>query len=136
MKPPTHDLIQRLIELAGLEDRLAAVRSNREEQTNVNALMESLRANVPMAVLMAHDRMRSKGKDSVAEVRNGVCSGCHIAVALGNMQRLKIGTLHRCGNCGRFLYIAEEAEEERGQEASLPLQTRRKSSTAPASREK
>jgi len=74
--------------------------------------MESLRGNVPTGVLIAHDQMKSKGKRSVAEVRNGVCSGCHLTQAVGNVHGLKSGSLHRCGNCGRFLYVVEEDEQE------------------------
>lgn len=65
-----------------------------------------------VSVLMAHDQMRSKGKRSVAEVRHGVCSGCHLALAIGNAHEIKTGSLRRCGNGGRFLYVVEEEEKE------------------------
>jgi len=53
----------------------------------------------------------ARGKRSVAEVRHGVCSGCHIALAIGNAHEIKTGSLRRCGNCGRYLYVVEEDGE-------------------------
>jgi hypothetical protein len=112
MKRYVHDIVRRLMELTSLEERLATCSQHREERTNIEALIESLRANMPVGVLIAHDRMQARGKQSVAEVRKGVCSGCHLGLGFGNVNRLKAGSLHRCGNCGRFLYLVEEEEED------------------------
>lgn len=111
MKAYAHDIVQRLLELRALEERLVEFRRSREQTIDVTALIESLRANIPLTELLVHDRMRDKGKHSVAEVRRGVCSACHLALALGNVAALRRGELHRCGNCGRYLYLEEEEEQ-------------------------
>lgn len=110
MKSYIHDVVRRLLELHGLEERLAALRRDPDEHTNAQALIESLRANLPMGVLLVHDRMRARGKRSVAEVRQGVCSGCHLAIGVGNVASLRGGEIRRCGHCGRYVYIVEEDE--------------------------
>ena len=112
MRSQVHDIVSRLLELLALEERLEGSARSREKACDVSALIGSLRANIPLSALLGHDRMRDKGKRSVAEVRHGVCTGCHLAIALGNVAALRRGDLRRCGNCGRFLYLVEEAEKE------------------------
>src|SRR5262245_10068702 len=82
MKTLVHDIVRQLLELQALEERRER---NREKKAEVQALIESLRANLPAAVLIDHDRMRNKDKASVAEVRRGICTGCHLALAVGNV---------------------------------------------------
>ena len=82
---------------------------------SLDRLIESLRANLPVSVLIIHDRMQGTGKKSVAEVHHGVCAGCHLGLGIGNVAALRRGDLQRCGNCGRYLYLVEEdaAESQR-----------------------
>jgi hypothetical protein len=100
-------------------------------------LIDSLRANISLPVLIDHDRLpcgvvpaftprgeRARGKRSVVEVRRGVCSGCHLGLAIGNVNALKAGILRRCGNCGRYLYVVEEEENE-SPPAPTPAKPRR-----------
>ncbi len=110
MKTYAHDIVRRLIELQSLEERLAEFQRSHEKSADVQALIESLRANLPVTVLINHDRMRTKDKASVAEVRHGVCIGCHLALAVGNVADLRRGDMRQCGNCGRYLYLVEEEE--------------------------
>ena len=77
MKTYAHDIVQRLLELQSLEERLEQFQRSKEKTADVQALIESLRSNLPVSVLIDHDRMRKKGKASVAQVRHGVCSACH-----------------------------------------------------------
>jgi hypothetical protein len=82
--------------------------------------------------------LRARGKRSVAEVRYGVCFGCHLGLAIGNVNALKTGVLRRCGNCGRYLYVVEEEEENESPPAPPPAKPRRnareKSTTAQGDR--
>jgi predicted nucleic acid-binding Zn-ribbon protein len=113
MKSYIEDIVRRLMELHSLEERLAVFQRNHEKSADVQALIESLRANLPVGVLIYHDRFRAAGKRSVAEVRHGVCSGCHMVVPIGTLADLKHGDrLHRCGSCGRFIYLVEEEESD------------------------
>ncbi|MBE0544555.1 MAG: hypothetical protein IH623_24720 [Verrucomicrobia bacterium] len=126
MKSHTHDLVSRLLELHVLEERLAAALRNQNERTKVEALLASLRASLPVGVLTVHDQMKTRGKRSVAEVRHGVCSGCHLELAIGNVNEVKAGILRRCGNCGRFLLAVEEAASNESPLAQVPTKPRRK----------
>lgn len=122
MKSYIHDIVRRLLELHGLEERLAVLRRDPDERTNAEALIESMRGNLPVGVLIAHDQMRAKGKRSVAEVRRGFCSGCHLALGVGNVAALRAGDLRQCGNCGRLVYLVDEDEAEGSTPAKPKLQ--------------
>jgi predicted nucleic acid-binding Zn-ribbon protein len=113
-----NDIVRRLMELAALEERLATLKRDGRTAASVTALIESLRANIPLGVLITHDRMRSRDRHCVAEVRHGVCGGCHLALAVGNVAAVRHGDLHRCGNCGRYLFIVEEKEPAEAAPAS------------------
>lgn len=117
MTSQIHDIVRRLMELAALEERLTTLKRDGQTAASVTALIESLRANIPLGVLITHDRMRNRGRRCVAEVHHGVCTGCHLALAVGNVAAVRHGDLHCCGNCGRYLYIVED---EKPAEATSP----------------
>jgi predicted nucleic acid-binding Zn-ribbon protein len=121
MKNPIHETVSRLLELHLLEERLATFRRSSEDVCDVEALIDSLRGSIPVPVLIDHDRLRSRGKRSVAEVRHSVCSGCHLVLAVGNVHALKAGALRRCGNCGRYLYFVEGENEPEPESAARTL---------------
>ncbi len=103
------DIRQRLVQLNRLEDQLEASRRRRNGCLDDEALIESLRANISPSLLVHHDRLRSRGRQSVAEVRQGVCSGCHMGLPIGTVSAVKRqSTLLRCENCSRFIFLAEE----------------------------
>jgi predicted nucleic acid-binding Zn-ribbon protein len=120
MKSFVPEVVVRLLELHSLEERLEVFRRNHEKNASTQALIESLRANLPIGILVAHDRFRAAGKKSVVEVRQGVCAGCHLGLAIGNLAALRRGELMRCGNCGRYLYLVEEEPAE----AEAPARSR------------
>ena len=71
--------------------------------------LELLRTKVPGSILEIFDRWLGRGKKAVAVVRGGVCSECHLKVAIGVLAQLAAGDqLARCGNCGRLLYLPVE----------------------------
>jgi predicted nucleic acid-binding Zn-ribbon protein len=110
MKSNMHNVVRQLIELHALEERLENGPRHAEEQSRAEMRIESLRASLPVGVLLTHDHMRAKGKRSVAEVRRLVCSGCHLTLGLGNVAALRRGEIHRCGHCGRYVYLQEGEE--------------------------
>jgi hypothetical protein len=70
------------------------------------AAIEELRKSIPEPILTRYDRLVAQGKKGVAVVRNGVCSQCHIGVAIGALAGLaQEGDIRACGNCGRYLYL-------------------------------
>lgn len=110
------ETIECLRQLQGLEDRLVA-RPQRGQTTkpkaNVQALIQSLRSKILPGILAHHDALCAKGKRSLAAVRHGVCSGCHMALASGNLNALARGDeLRRCGNCGRYLYLLQDEQDD------------------------
>ncbi len=109
MKNQIHEIVRRLLELHRLEELLAT--PNPGERATTEAQIQSLRADIPKGVLIIHNQARTRGKRSVAEVRRGVCSGCHLALGVGNVAALRAGEMRRCGNCGRYVYVVEGAEE-------------------------
>ena len=106
------DLLRQLIQLNRLEDEYVLAQASGRSTLNSQALMESLRANMPLAVLTHHDRLRSRGRKSIAAVRNGVCSGCHMNLPTGSLAEIKRqSTLVKCDTCARFLFVAAEPPE-------------------------
>ena len=73
---------------------------------NQPAAIEAIRKTIPDLVLTRYDRLVAQGKKGVAAVRNGVCTGCHISVAIGALAGLaQEGDIRTCGNCGRYLFL-------------------------------
>lgn len=103
------ETIRALQQLHVLEDEITELKPKQDPKPETTALIEALRAKVPPTVLGHHDRMRVRGKRSLAEVRNGVCAGCHTSVAVGTVNILRRGEdIQLCGNCGRYLFISPE----------------------------
>lgn len=106
---PFADLRQKLEQLNRLEDEGTATRRSGRSTLDSEALIESLRANFPLNVLLQHDRLRARGRRSLAEVRNGVCSGCHMSLPSGTMLDVRReSALVKCDYCGRFLFLAKD----------------------------
>ncbi len=106
-----------LRELHGFEERLAGVRG--ATLVRMREKIEEVRAKVPGPVLSHHDRVRARGRRSVAAVRNWVCCSCFLQVPVGNRAALVTGNdLAVCGHCGAFLYLDVAPEPEREQEAA------------------
>lgn len=109
---PIAYLRQRLEQLNQLEDDGTLAKRTGRSALNSEALMESLRANMPVGVLAHHDHLRARGRRSVAEVRHGVCSGCHMSLPTGLQAEVQHeSTLLKCETCGRFIFPAVEAVE-------------------------
>jgi len=103
------DLQQKLERLNRLEAEGAMTRRSGRSALGSEAVMESLRANIPLNVLVQHDRLRARGRQSVAKVKNGVCSGCHMSLPSGTLSEVKReSTLVKCDYCGRFVFVANE----------------------------
>lgn len=78
-------------------------------QSPTNTAIEELRKSIPAQFLQHYDRLRARGKKGVAMVRHGVCSQCHMQVAVGLLASLRHeDALYRCQTCGAFLCLAPE----------------------------
>jgi hypothetical protein len=70
--------------------------------------VQTLREQVPSDMLVRFDKFLGRGKKGVALVQNSICKGCQIAVPPGTVNSLIQGVgAQICGNCGRYLYLAE-----------------------------
>ena len=71
--------------------------------------IKALRSEIPESLLRIFDRFMARKRKPVAVVRNGVCSECHLQVAVGILGSLAFGqAVQQCGNCARFLYLPED----------------------------
>lgn len=79
------------------------------EMLETNVLCERLLEQQPQSkVLLDRLRTRLDGKrhfGAFAPIRERRCSGCHMTVASGRLQRAKSGEFINCACCSRFLYI-------------------------------
>jgi predicted nucleic acid-binding Zn-ribbon protein len=131
MKKYIHWTVSRLLELHALEGRATASQKGHSVSGNGKESINTLRAKIPLSFLLEHDRQRHQGKRSVAGVRHGVCSGCHSGVSAHTLKALRAGILRGCDNCGRYLYVVEEANEPSPAPKSAKVTRRvRKRSTA------
>jgi len=103
------DLFQKLEQLNRLEEEQELARRSGHSALDPEARIESLRSNIPLNVLIQHDRLRARGRCSVAKVKNAVCSGCHMSLPVGTLSEVKRQShLVKCDYCGRFLLQAQD----------------------------
>ncbi len=93
-----------------------------------------LREQIPAEMIDIYERFRVRGRKAVALVRNGVCGECHLRIPMGTLVDLMHGELQRCGNCGRYLYLPEDAPLTVSTSSSAPRPV--ETNTAPRKRRK
>lgn len=100
-------VIERLREVIALECKVDALNDNGVAVGKALAQeMAEARSLIPTAILGHHDRMRARGKRSVAPVRNGVCGACHLRLPISHAISMNpTHDLEVCDNCGVFLYV-------------------------------
>ena len=114
-----NNLLQDLIRLQSIEFEESA-------EKNTEAVTAELRAKIPAQILGHYDRLVVKGKKGVTGVRGKVCTGCHMQVPLATIMTLKHGTdIQLCENCGRYLYLLEEAGTEAAESDAAPRPARK-----------
>jgi hypothetical protein len=73
------------------------------------AMITELRKLVPPPVLSHFDRLVVRGKKSVALVRHGVCTECHIRVPVGTLASLITPhDVYLCDSCSCYLLLPVE----------------------------
>jgi len=114
-------LTQHESEFAGLKEMLgdksaeADKRIAELEQQRTQALTgrDELAVKVPRDVLSRYDAIRTRRATGVAEVRDGICQGCRMAVR--PMQYIVIQReegIERCSHCQRYLYWGPWLQDE------------------------
>lgn len=71
------------------------------------ARISQLRRDISTDLLAKYDRLATRGKKPVSLVRNGVCTHCHIRLAIGVVFQLTQGRGAICDACGRFLRLED-----------------------------
>lgn len=104
------NIIPTLRQLAALRVDMRGLAVKSPHRAQLIRQIDSLRAVLPTVILGHHDRLRERGKMTVAAVSNGVCGACHLV-----LPRSRVLDLHRpgnalnvCDNCGVFIYLADE----------------------------
>lgn len=72
-----------------------------------------LRAQIPAPVLAHYNRLVVNRVKPVAEVRRGICGGCHLKLASWVRQAAADDDLHLCENCGAYLVFVPDDEPAR-----------------------
>jgi hypothetical protein len=109
MNPTRSSISRNLRQLCALEMPGSPLRG-RFSRGELQRLIEPLRASLPVSVLGHHDRMLARGRASIAAVRDGVCSACHLRLPGAHLASLKHSQdIELCDNCGAFIYLAAPA---------------------------
>jgi len=135
MNASIQDTTKQLMQLHALEERREFFEEQDKDTAEVEGLIKSLRAQIATAHLARHDRLRAQGKRSVAECRSGVCSGCHMRVAIGLVPGLLLrDTVQTCEYCGRFLYVSPQQPAPAPAAAPVAAPAKRKARPAKPAR--
>lgn len=110
--PNIPEIIEALKKLNVLEDELQET-NNEELQKQIDAEQ----AKLPKPIQSHHNRIRLKGRPSVAPIKQSSSSGkwlcgcCHIEVPRGLHGKLQAADdINVCENCGAYLYLNKENE--------------------------
>ena len=88
-------------------DARRALEDQRRRESDAVARVERQRGQLEPEYLRLYDRVAAhRAPPPVAEVRNGTCTGCRLALAPGKARALKMSTQPlTCENCGRILLL-------------------------------
>jgi predicted nucleic acid-binding Zn-ribbon protein len=100
-------------DLVAARERTAAAAPERRERVErlelelgeVEAERDATWERVPADWQVAYRRVRSRQADPVAEVVNGQCGACRVALTSSGMQAVRRAALVMCDNCGRILVV-------------------------------
>jgi len=93
--------------------KLQAIEFGEIKEKKMEKQLGDLRTQIPAPILAHYDRFRAQGKKGMAAIRNQVCMGCHLQVPRATVINLMHGDdIQICGNCGRYLYLAESQDPQ------------------------
>lgn len=109
-----NEVLQALIGLDRLENEFKKLGPRSARYAEVEKEIATMRTKLPPYILNHHNRIRSRGRNSTAPVRDWVCRSCFISVPIGMRSKLVTrNDIVYCENCGATIYIPTEAEEVR-----------------------
>jgi len=63
-------------------------------------------ARVDPQIINLYQELKGQKSTAMARVDQGTCCGCQISLSTSELQRVRSGSLVRCGSCGRILFLA------------------------------
>jgi len=91
------------------------------------ATLQKLRETVPAPMLAHYLRLLGIGRNSVALVRRGICSECHIRIPVSTIGSLMKPTdIQVCESCGCYLLLPEDENPLAAQPAKPVAAARRR----------
>jgi len=63
-------------------------------------------ARIDPQIINLYQELKEQKGTAVARVDQGTCCGCQISLSTSELQRVRGGSLVRCGSCGRILFLA------------------------------
>ncbi len=104
-------VLSSIIALNRLEEELKALGAYSKKRSELEKTINRLRPKIPHTVLSHHDRIRTKGRRSIAPVQDWICHGCYITIPIGLRQPLSLANdLFVCENCGSYIYLPDGTE--------------------------
>ncbi|MCE0523826.1 MAG: hypothetical protein LV480_13040 [Methylacidiphilales bacterium] len=95
-------------ELHRLEGRAQTPGAKRSWSSSTYKEIEELRKRIPTSILGHYDRLRLRGKESVAPVRRDVCGACHLQIPRGVVLHMQGShEMGICDHCSAFIYLPE-----------------------------
>ncbi|RMF97204.1 MAG: hypothetical protein D6741_10345 [Planctomycetota bacterium] len=94
-------------DLQRVEERIRAL----EESLPARPEQERAREQQESVLQLYRRALASMGAEALAEVRNGVCSGCNQRIPLNQLNNLLLGHTSCCRACGRVLYPEESTDD-------------------------
>ncbi len=74
-----------------------------QDTTLLNSRVAELRLQIPPELLSRYDRLSRQGL-AVVKIHHGMCLGCNIGIARGDINRILAGKLEPvCPHCGKFV---------------------------------
>ncbi|MDR1190960.1 MAG: hypothetical protein LBK60_04740 [Verrucomicrobiales bacterium] len=121
--------------LARLEAELNETGSRSKKRPDAEKALARHRKKIPPMILSHHDRIKAKGRRSVAPVQDWICRACFISIPVGNRQQLtQAADLFICESCGAYLYLPDGTAQRPAD--ALPAQSERARRIATAVAEK
>jgi predicted nucleic acid-binding Zn-ribbon protein len=110
----SQQVLRDIKELHRLEGRVQTLGMERQYGEATFAEIQELRKRIPTSILGHYDRLRTRGKESIAAVRRDVCGACHLQLPRGVVLHLQGShEMGICDHCSAFIYVPEPETVDR-----------------------
>jgi len=75
-------------------------------QSDLQHKRQLLSAGIDPQAIEVYQQLRKHKGTAIANVEQGTCRGCQIALPTTELQQARSGSLVRCSSCGRILFLA------------------------------